>query len=60
MVGALRSVAGVVAGYVLFAVSAVALFQATGRNPHAPQGPGFVLLSAVYGMVFTRARGGRR
>jgi hypothetical protein len=48
----LRSFAAVIAGYVVFAVSAVLLFQLSGRDPHAPQSAAFVTVTMVYGMVF--------
>jgi putative membrane protein (TIGR04086 family) len=46
----LRIVAGVVVGYVVFAVLAVALFVLTGRDAHAAQDLSFMVLSTVYGM----------
>ena len=49
---ALRSVVAVVAGYFIFAVSAVVLFRVAARDPHTPQDPGFVLFAVAYGMVF--------
>jgi putative membrane protein (TIGR04086 family) len=53
----LRSVAGVVAGYLLFAVSAVLLFWASGRDPHREQALSFVVFSVVYGMAFAALGG---
>jgi putative membrane protein (TIGR04086 family) len=53
----LKSVAGVVVGYLLFAVSAVVLFMATGRDPHREQDLSFVVFSVVYGMAFAGAGG---
>lgn len=52
-----RSIAGVLIGYVVFALSAVVLFQATGRDPHAPQDAMFTAIAIVYGMVFAAAGG---
>src|SRR5579875_1830114 len=54
----LRAVIGIVTGYVIFAGSAVALFQLTRVNPHAPVRPGFMALTIVYGMVFAALGGG--
>jgi multisubunit Na+/H+ antiporter MnhB subunit len=53
----LKSVAAVVTGYVVFAVSAVLLFWATGRDPHEPQRVGFLVFSVLYGMAFATAGG---
>lgn len=47
-----RSVAAVILGYAVFAVSAVALFNFAGRDPHAPQSLGFILFAVVYGIIF--------
>jgi putative membrane protein (TIGR04086 family) len=53
----LKSVSGVVVGYLLFAVSGALLFWASGRNPHQKQDITFVVFSVVYGMVFAGAGG---
>jgi hypothetical protein len=53
----LKSVAGVVVGYLVFAVSAGLLFWATGRDPHQDQGSGFILFSVLYGIAFAAAGG---
>jgi hypothetical protein len=53
----IRSAAAVVAGYLLFALTAVALFQATGQAPHARASPAFMLGTACYGMFFAAAGG---
>jgi RsiW-degrading membrane proteinase PrsW (M82 family) len=53
----LRTVAAVVGGYLIFALSAVALFQLSGRDPHAPQPLWFVAASVAYGMVFAALGG---
>lgn len=53
----LRSIGAVVAGYLVFAVSAVALFQLTGRNPHAPQPLWFIVAVTLYGMLFAALGG---
>ncbi len=47
-----RSVAAVLIGYVVFAGSAVLLFNAAGRDPHAPQSLGFIIFTVVYGILF--------
>jgi FtsH-binding integral membrane protein len=48
----LHSVFAILAGYLTFALSAVALFQLSGRDPHAPQPLWFVVVAVVYGMAF--------
>lgn len=48
----LRSVAAVVVGYMVFAVSAGLLFGLTGVNPHAPQSVPIMAGTVVYGIVF--------
>jgi hypothetical protein len=52
VVRVLRSLAAVVAGYLIFALSAAALFQVAGRDPHAPQPLWFVATAVAYGMLF--------
>ena len=48
----MRSVIAIVVGYLIFALSAVALFQLTGQRPHEAADPMFILTSVVYGFVF--------
>ena len=52
-----RSVIAVLAGYLVFGVSAVVLFKASGRDPHVPAGLGFMLLSSLYGIFFAAVGG---
>jgi hypothetical protein len=52
-----RSVGGVVAGYLLFAISAALLFLASGRDPHREQDAAFLVFSVLYGMAFACAGG---
>jgi hypothetical protein len=53
----MRSVAAVVAGYVVFAASAALLFQLSGVDPHAPSSTGFKISSIVWGVVFALVAG---
>ena len=46
-----RSVVGVIAGYLVFGVSAALLFGLSGRDPHAHQDVAFVVLSTAYGVA---------
>ena len=48
----MRSVIAIAAGYLIFALSAVALFQLTGQRPHEVADPTFILTSVLYGFVF--------
>jgi hypothetical protein len=53
----MRSVAAVVAGYLIFALSAVVLFQITGQAPHRPVTAVFMIGSTVYGIGFAALGG---
>ncbi len=53
----MRSVIAVVAGYLVFAVSAGLLFGLSGRNPKVWPGIGFAVFSTLYGMAFAFAAG---
>jgi hypothetical protein len=47
-----RTVAGVIVGYLVFAISAALLFSLTGQNPHAAASIQFMMMTTIYGMVF--------
>jgi peptidoglycan/LPS O-acetylase OafA/YrhL len=47
----LRHAAAVLIGYLLFALSAAALFALAHRDPHVPQDAAFVGFSLVYGVL---------
>jgi hypothetical protein len=53
----LRSIAAVAAGYFIFAVSAVLLFQLSGQAPHADAPLAFKIAAAVWGAVFALVAG---
>ena len=53
----LRSIGAVAAGYLVFASSAVLLFQMSGRAPHQPQPLAFEVASVVWGCVFALVAG---
>jgi hypothetical protein len=53
----LRSVGAVIAGYLVFGISAAVLFPATRHDPHAPASTGFMVATTIYGMVFAAAGG---
>jgi len=48
----LRTVAGIVVGYLIFAVPSFLLFRVTGHDPHAPATLGFEVVVVVWGMLF--------
>ncbi len=53
----IRSIVAVIAGYFVFAVSAVLLFSITGRDPHDNAPAWFLITSIVYGGVFAAIGG---
>jgi len=53
----LRSAGAVVAGYFVFAASAVLLFQLSGQDPHAEAPSTFMIASVVWGAVFALVAG---
>jgi len=48
----IRAILGALAGYAIFAGTAVALGAMTGRNLHAPQPLWFIALTSAYGVAF--------
>ena len=52
-----RNVVAVIVGYLLFAVSAVLLFNLSGIDPHADASIGTIALVIVFGAVFAFAGG---
>jgi len=48
----MRAFLAVLAGYLIFAGSAVLLFRVTKVDPHSPAAVGFELLTTVYGVAF--------
>jgi hypothetical protein len=53
----LRSIAGIVIGYLIFAVPAFLLFPLTHHDPHAPASLTFEVFAVVYGIVFATLGG---
>ena len=53
----LRALFAVIAGYLLFATAAIALFAISGRDPYAPAPAWFLASSTVYGMIAATAAG---
>jgi hypothetical protein len=52
-----RSIGAVAAGYVVFAVSAVLLYQLSGQAPHQVAPPAFQAASIIWGAVFALVGG---
>jgi hypothetical protein len=48
----MRMVAAILVGYLIFALSAVALFQLTGKRPHDQADPSFMVVSVICGVIF--------
>ena len=53
----MRTFLAVVAGYLIFAVSAVLLFHLTNIDPHSPAALGFKALTMAYGLAFALVSG---
>ena len=53
----MRTFLAVVAGYLIFAVSAVLLFNLTNIDPHSPAALGFKTLTIGYGLAFAFVSG---
>lgn len=49
----IRKVLAIIAGYLIFVVTSLALFKLSGRNPHADSTPLFIILTAMYGAFFS-------
>lgn len=49
----LRTILGVIAGYAIFVISAILLFQLSGIAPHADASWSIIFLTVVYGIVFS-------
>ena len=48
-----RKTLSVIAGYSIFVVASLVLFQLAGQDPHADPAIVFVILTAIYGAVFS-------
>ncbi|MES2377565.1 MAG: hypothetical protein V4553_13360 [Bacteroidota bacterium] len=49
----IRKVLAVIASYIIFAASAVLLFNLTGQKPHADAALNFKIITALYGAFFS-------
>ena len=48
-----RNILAIIAGYAIFAATALALFKLSGKDPHADPTTVFLILTAMYGAVFS-------
>ncbi|MCF0054859.1 hypothetical protein [Dyadobacter sp. CY356] len=48
-----RKIISIIAGYAVFVISSLALFRLSGQKPHADATLSFMILTAVYGVVFS-------
>lgn len=53
----IRQVLGVIAGYFIFVASSLALFKFSGIEPHSEASALIMLLTAVYGALFSAVSG---
>jgi zinc transporter ZupT len=49
----LKQVLGFITGYAIFAVASLVLFKLSGHDPHQKATNTFILLTAIYGAVFS-------
>ncbi|MEO5893296.1 MAG: hypothetical protein ABIQ31_23800 [Ferruginibacter sp.] len=49
----IKNIIGVIVGYAIFVISALALFKVSKHDPHADPTIIFAILTAVYGAVFS-------
>jgi predicted membrane metal-binding protein len=49
----LRTILAVLAGYSVFVISAVLLFQLSGIDPHTDPSIGIIALTIIYGLLFS-------
>lgn len=49
----LRNILAVILGYAIFVISAVLLFQISGIDPHADPSVSIIILTIVYGVIFS-------
>ncbi len=49
----IRKIISIIAGYAIFVISSLALFKLSGQTPHADPGSGFVIVTIIYGALFS-------
>jgi len=53
----INRIGGIVAGYTIFVVSSLALFKLSDQNPHAEPTVAFVIITLIYGALFSGLSG---
>lgn len=49
----IKKIVGVIIGYAIFVISALALFKLSKHDPHSDPSIAFAIVTAVYGIVFS-------
>ena len=49
----IRKILSIIAGYAIFVISSLALFKLSGQAPHADPGSSFVIVTILYGALFS-------
>jgi hypothetical protein len=52
-----RQILSIIAGYAIFVVTSLVLFKTTGQNPHLQATTNFIILTSVYGAIFSLISG---
>ncbi len=53
----IRQILSVIAGYAIFVVTSLALFKISGQKPHSDSTNLFIILTTIYGAVFSFVAG---
>ena len=53
----IRNILSVLAGYIIFVITSLALFKLSGQDPHADPTTIFVILTIIYGAAFSSVSG---
>jgi len=53
----IRNILSILAGYVIFVITSLALFKLSGQDPHADPTTIFVILTVIYGAAFAFVAG---
>jgi CDP-diglyceride synthetase len=53
----IRKILSIIAGYAIFVVTSLALFKLSGQNPHANPTTSFLIITIIYGAVFSFVSG---
>ncbi|MCF8325261.1 MAG: hypothetical protein K9I84_09910 [Leadbetterella sp.] len=48
-----RKILGIIVGYAVFVISSLALFRISGQAPHATAAINFMILTVIYGTLFS-------